>query len=198
MLSASDKQQLIASLSYVRLFLRKTSRWHRINRLEYYSDVADMNAAVKSLQMTRSLPESAIPDKTYPGELENPIKTSLGSAFSFADGSEDDINTLDEASSLLSLDELKDLAKEGKIQGKNKSQLVQALRRTSSRQRGWAGHDYGVPTPRRRLSPMWIQRIRMTQGLLTISRKLIRIETSTTCVKSWQVPGHVSGWQRLH
>ena len=51
------------------------------------------------------------------------------------------IATLDEASSLLNLDELKTIAKEAKVQGKNKSELLKALRRMSQRQSGlgWMG-----------------------------------------------------------
>jgi fanconi-associated nuclease 1 len=53
---------------------------------------------------------------------------------------------LDEASSLLNLEELKLLAKEAKVQGKNKGDLLKALRRMSQQQSGlsWSGlkrHD---------------------------------------------------------
>ena len=61
---------------------------------------------------------------------------SLGSSFSFVDNSESSINTLEEAVTLLSLDELKVLAKEAKVQGKNKADLIKALCRTSNRQSG--------------------------------------------------------------
>ncbi|EDO00123.1 hypothetical protein SS1G_02983 [Sclerotinia sclerotiorum 1980 UF-70] len=44
--------------------------------------------------------------------------------------------TLDEALSLLNLDELKGLAKELKVQGKNKADILKALRETSQRQSG--------------------------------------------------------------
>ena len=65
----------------------------------------------------------------------------LGGAFTFADRSEDHISTLEEASSLLMLDELKAIAKDAKLQGKNKSELLKAFRQTSRRQSGiaWAG-----------------------------------------------------------
>jgi len=43
---------------------------------------------------------------------------------------------LDEASSLLLLEELKELAKDAKVKGKNKRELLQNLRRTSGRQTG--------------------------------------------------------------
>lgn len=74
--------------------------------------------------------------KSHPGELDPPVGTTLGSSFSFADRSEDEITTLEEASSLLKLDELKALAKDAKVQGKNKKDLLKALRRTSQKQAG--------------------------------------------------------------
>lgn len=58
----------------------------------------------------------------------------LGSLFTFADGSDEHISTLEEASSILKLDELKAIAKEAKLQGKNKRELLDALRRTSQGQ----------------------------------------------------------------
>lgn len=60
----------------------------------------------------------------------------METAFTFADRSENEINTLEEASSLLRLDELKALAKDAKVQGKNKKELLRALRRTSQKQVG--------------------------------------------------------------
>ena len=126
---------------YVRLFLRKTAAWHRINRLGYYSDIADLPAAVAELQIQRDLPASTTPLHETPGELEPPEGTTLGSSFSFAESSEDQITTLEEASSLLLLDEVKALAKDAKVQGKNKRELLKALRNASQKQRGlgWKG-----------------------------------------------------------
>jgi Fanconi-associated nuclease 1 len=89
---------------YVRLFLRKTSAWHRINRLGYYSDIADLPAAAKMLQSVRELPESSAAVQSNPGELAPPEGTILESTFSFADSSEGTITTLEEASSLLNLE----------------------------------------------------------------------------------------------
>ena len=122
--------------SYVRLFLRKTSAWHRISGLGYHSDIADLGAAIDNLQLCRSLPISTTNPQTNPGELTPPEGTTLGDTFAFADRSEDGITTLEEASSLLKLDELKALAKEAKFQGKNKSELLKSLRRTSQKQTG--------------------------------------------------------------
>lgn len=121
---------------YVRLFLRKTSAWHRINRLGYHSDITDLDAAVADLQSERELPATTAQNQTNPGELEPPEGTILGERFSFAECSEVYINTLDEASSLLLLDELKTIAKEAKVRGKNKKELLTALRTTSGKQSG--------------------------------------------------------------
>ncbi|KOS45670.1 hypothetical protein ACN38_g3421 [Penicillium nordicum] len=103
---------------YVRLFLRKTSAWHRINRLNYYSDISDLFSVAEDLQRDRTLPDS-----------------ELGNKFRFAEGIEA-ITTLEEASSLLLLEELKIFAKEAKVQGKSKKELLTALRETSQTQTG--------------------------------------------------------------
>ncbi len=121
---------------YVRLFLRKTSAWHRINRLGYHSDITDLEATVADLQTERELPATTTQNQTNPGELEPPEGTILGERFFFAECSEVHINTLDEASSLLLLDELKTIAKEAKVRGKNKKELLTALRTTSGKQSG--------------------------------------------------------------
>lgn len=126
---------------YVRLFLRKTAAWHRINRLKYYSDIADLNTAVDELLKPCSLPKTTATERIAPGESEPPRDTILSEAFTFADSSEDCIDSLEEASSLLMLDELKALAKEAKVQGKTKGELLKALRKTSQKQGGlgWSG-----------------------------------------------------------
>ncbi|KAF2636219.1 hypothetical protein P280DRAFT_160805 [Massarina eburnea CBS 473.64] len=125
-----------AQYLYVRLFLRKTSAWHRIKNLGYHSDISDLDTAVDALQSPFDLPTSSAEVESHPGELEMPAGTTLRTTFKFADKSEDEINTLEEASSLLKLDELKSLAKDAKVQGKNKRDLLKALRRTSSKQVG--------------------------------------------------------------
>jgi len=87
------------------------------------------------------LPESSAEAQVNPGELAPPEGTVLESTFSFADASEECITTFEEASSLLNLEELKIIAKEAKVQGKNKSELLKALRKMSQRQSGlgWVG-----------------------------------------------------------
>ncbi|KAL8657079.1 MAG: hypothetical protein Q9226_002271 [Calogaya cf. arnoldii] len=126
---------------YVRLFLRKTAAWHRINRLKYYGDIADLNAAVDELSQVHSLPATTTTERIAPGEAEPPKDTILEDSFTFADSSTDHIDSLEEASSLLLVEELKSLAKEAKVPGKNKRELLQALRKTSQKQGGlgWSG-----------------------------------------------------------
>jgi fanconi-associated nuclease 1 len=121
---------------YVRLFLRKTSSWFRISRLGYHSDIADLPTAVEELQTERALPTSSQEVERHAGEFEPLEGTTLDVAFVFADKSEDCIKDLEEASSLLLLDELKAFAKDAKVQGKNKKELLRAFRRTSSTQTG--------------------------------------------------------------
>lgn len=89
------------------------------------------------------LPSVIAQTQVTPGEVEPPKDTLLGSTFMFADGSDEYIDTLEEASSLLMLDELRAIAKEAKVlaTGKNKGELLKALRRTSQAQGGlgWRG-----------------------------------------------------------
>ncbi|KAL1884807.1 hypothetical protein Plec18167_002399 [Paecilomyces lecythidis] len=120
---------------YVRLFLRKTYAWHRLNRLGHYDDVTDLPAAVADLQRVRSLPAKSTIKSENPAELEPPDGSVLGDSFRFAEGSVE-ITTLEEASTLLLLEELKGLAKEAKVQGKNKNELITALRQSSQKQGG--------------------------------------------------------------
>src|SRR5271155_898067 len=112
---------------YVRLFLRKTSAWHRIGKLGYHQDIADLEAAVSDLQKERTLPRVEHEQHISPSELETPEGTTLGETFKFAECSSDHITSLDEASSLLLLDELKAIAKEAKVNGKNKRELLYNL-----------------------------------------------------------------------
>ena len=121
---------------YVRLFLRKTSSWHRINKLGYHSDVADLQVAIDDLQSVRDLPQPLSQIERRPGEFEPPENSSLGESLKFADKSENCIKNLEEASSLLLLDELKAFAKDAKVQGKNKKELLRAFRQSSGNQTG--------------------------------------------------------------
>ena len=121
---------------YVRLFLRKTSSWHRINKLGYHGDIADLQQAVEDLQVSRELPEPSSQVEKHPGEFEPSEETALGADFTFADRSEHCIKDLEEASSLLLLDELKAFAKDVKVQGKNKKELLKAFQQASGKQTG--------------------------------------------------------------
>ena len=156
-----------AQYLYVRLFLRKTAAWHRISKFKYYSDIADMDTAVESLERARSLTsgkgdiknevkaevKNEVKDETkveMKVELKEEVKpevkltalqearvgVSWSNSFNFADGSSRYITTLEEASLLLSLDELRAIAREAKLQGKNKTELLKSLREMSRHQGG--------------------------------------------------------------
>ncbi|KAL4905204.1 hypothetical protein BDW74DRAFT_20334 [Aspergillus multicolor] len=120
---------------YVRLFLRKTSAWHRVNRLGYHSDIADVPQVVADLQKTRDLSTSDFSDIESPSDTSSSSEPGLSCEFRFADTA-DEITTVEEASSMLLLDELKVLAKEAKIQGKSKQELITALHKSSQKQTG--------------------------------------------------------------
>lgn len=101
----------------------------------YHSDIADLPAAVAELRMSRS---STLPSNqhfTAKSDTESNEKSVLGGSFRFAEGMEE-ISTLEEASSLLFLDELKSFAKDAKIQGRNKKELLKAFCETSNTQSG--------------------------------------------------------------
>lgn len=125
-----------AQYLYVRLFLRKTSKWFRVRDLPYFSDVSDIDASVAELQKERDLPEVSSEVVFHPGEFEPPEGTVLADKYHFAECSSEQITTLDEASDLLLLGELKSLAKDAKVRGKNKRELLQNFRRSSGKQSG--------------------------------------------------------------
>ncbi|KAI0596998.1 VRR-NUC domain-containing protein [Biscogniauxia sp. FL1348] len=129
-----------AQFLYVRLFLRKTSSWHRIARIGYHNEITDMEAAVEELQKTRDLPgkstatrpalQSEMPG-LRPGAQD---QRALEDSFAFADASEDFIHSVEEAVSLLNLDELKSLARDTKAHGKNKTDLIKSICKMSIQQ----------------------------------------------------------------
>ncbi|KAI3395903.1 hypothetical protein diail_688 [Diaporthe ilicicola] len=134
-----------AQYLYVRLFLRKVAAWHRRDKLGYYSDISDPDAAIETLQRRRALPtpeESSDSDRDGDGDGDGEVAGvalqdwSLSDTFTFADSSDEHITSVNEAAALLSLDELKGLAKEAKVQGKNKSDILKRLLRMSSQQSG--------------------------------------------------------------
>lgn len=120
----------------MRLFLRKTAAWHRVNRLGYYGDIADLPAAASELLQIHSISLAHISSPSNSKEPHFPSEIILGSSYCFADGSDDHINSLEEACPLLRLDELKAITKEARLQGKNKGELIDALKRTSQGQVG--------------------------------------------------------------
>ncbi|KAI1780075.1 VRR-NUC domain-containing protein [Hypoxylon cercidicola] len=137
-----NKLSYEAQFLYVRLFLRKTASWHRIARLRYHNDIQDTEAAVDELQQSRDLPSGSSSPRPIL-ESTKPRLTSMAQnncvfddEFTFADISEHHITSVEEATTLLSLDEVKTLAKEAKVQGKNKAELARSICRMSSQQAG--------------------------------------------------------------
>ncbi|KAL7805177.1 VRR-NUC domain-containing protein [Trichoderma aethiopicum] len=127
-----------AQYLYVRLFLRKTAAWHRSSRLGYFNDISDHSSAIATLQERRALPLEDEAEPLVDGQLPSVIPETPGDCdtFSFADASEDHLDTVEEAASLLYLDELKAIAKEAKVQGKTKTDMIKALCRMSQQQTG--------------------------------------------------------------
>lgn len=187
-----------AQYLYVRLFLRKTAAWHRKDRLRYYSDVSDPDAAIAALQQPRGLPEEKVDAATDgTGQIAGVALQdwSLGDTFTFADSSDECISTVQDAAALLSLDELKYLAKDAKVQGKSKAEILKKLLRMSSQQSGLLSvglqrhntngsavsngdHDESSATP----EPERIQNLNRNQHflakILTITGPCIRISPS--------------------
>ncbi|KAF3162650.1 hypothetical protein TWF225_006735 [Orbilia oligospora] len=95
-----------AQYLYVRLFLRKTNAWFRVGKLGYFYDIKNMPTACAALQ---------------------------SQDISFAQN-ESEITTIDEAASMLTVEELKTITKEAKVAGGNKTQLIAALRRSCANQ----------------------------------------------------------------
>lgn len=103
--------QLMADESmflYVRLFLRKKSQWFRVEKLGYYSDISNISSASTHL----CLPSVSLAEP----------HTAL--------------RDLDQALSLLSLEELKDFAKESKCSGTTKAQISASLSHIARTQTG--------------------------------------------------------------
>lgn len=96
-----------------------------------------MPTAVADLQSTRCLPTPREPENANPADSHSEM---LSGDFTFADRSTS-ITSLEEASSLLLLEELKGFAREVRAQGKSKKELIAAFRQSSQTQRGldWNG-----------------------------------------------------------
>ncbi|KAK3497743.1 VRR-NUC domain-containing protein [Neurospora hispaniola] len=122
-----------AQYLYVRLFLRKTASWHRLERLKHYPDISDIEKAIESLLEPRALPEGQSVNNFDEEFVAEPGHV-FADTFAFADDSASHIKTVEQAAHLLSLDELKTLAKDAKVQGKNKPDLIKAFCRMCSQQ----------------------------------------------------------------
>ncbi|KAK4905429.1 hypothetical protein LTR66_017813, partial [Elasticomyces elasticus] len=86
-----------------------------IGKLGYHGDISDIEKAVEELEKLRILPKVEEEAVINPGETRLPEDVQpLGTNFRFVEFSDDIISTLDEAGSLLLLDELKAIAKEAK------------------------------------------------------------------------------------
>lgn len=116
--------------------MRKTAVWHRIERLGYHSDIADIGRAVANLLELQPLPDRGPGSGSEDEAVQDAQAWSLGDTFAFSDASESCVKTIEEAASLLGLDELKALAKEAKVQGKNKADLLRVFCRVSAQQAG--------------------------------------------------------------
>ncbi|KAK1777317.1 VRR-NUC domain-containing protein [Copromyces sp. CBS 386.78] len=115
-----------AQYLYVRLFLRKTASWHRLERLKHYPDISDIEQTIESLLESRGLPQGESVQESGQEAVEESGRL-FADAFAFADDSASHIKTVEQAAHLLSLDELKTLAKDAKVQGKNKPDLIKAF-----------------------------------------------------------------------
>lgn len=93
-----------------------------------------MGRAVSALQQLRSLPNSVLsPSQEIQCGLELE-DVCIEDSFVFVDSSESHITSVEDAAGLLNFEEMKMIAKEWKLQGKTKSELSQALCRTSKQQ----------------------------------------------------------------
>ncbi|KAL7950731.1 VRR-NUC domain-containing protein [Trichoderma barbatum] len=184
-----------AQYLYVRLFLRKTAAWHRSSRLGYFNDISDHSSAIGTLQECRNLPPGDKEESPVENPCVEPETACNGNTFSFADASEDHLNTIEEAASLLYLDELKALAKDAKIQGKTKTDMIKALCRMSQQQSGLlalgisrqssrdsntsGGTDYPTPTVRKVKREDSNQEQHFLAKILAIVGPCIRISPAT-------------------
>ncbi|KAH0557060.1 hypothetical protein GP486_005154 [Trichoglossum hirsutum] len=115
--------------------------WRQLDYEAQYLDIADLPAAVQALQKTRQLPSPPLLAQRTASELDTPEVIALGLSFAFADRSEEVITTLEEASSLLQVDELKAIAREAKASGRNKRDLLKSLHSASRKQRSLSWGD---------------------------------------------------------
>lgn len=91
---------------------------------------------ITNLQQVRSLPSRASQDFLCDVDGIKIEDERLDATFTFADSSDDLLTDMDEAASLLYLDELKALAKDTKMQGRTKPELIRSLSQMSRKQTG--------------------------------------------------------------
>lgn len=106
-----------------------------------------MPQVVVDLQRTRALSVPTISDEENSPDTPSSSILGLNGNFCFAD-TVDQITTVEEASSLLLLDELKALAKESKVQGKSKQELITALHKSSQKQTGLGWNSNSITLDR--------------------------------------------------
>ncbi|KAI5786462.1 coiled-coil domain-containing protein MTMR15 [Peziza echinospora] len=92
---------------YVRLFLRKSGAWFRTSKFSYQSNISDIPAACELL---------CSPD------------------IALAQQASDAVITLDEAANLLTLEELRPIAKDDQVNCSNKAQIISALKAKATTQ----------------------------------------------------------------
>ena len=101
-----------------------------------------MQAAVEELLLPRALPECPVHVRRHPGQIDLPDDVAvLKNPCTFVNDSDTFIKSVDEAASLLLLDELKVIAREARAKGKTKGELIDSLKRSSTSQGGlaWRG-----------------------------------------------------------
>ncbi|KAL1889552.1 hypothetical protein Sste5346_008800 [Sporothrix stenoceras] len=144
-----------AQYLYVRLFLRKEAAWHRTQRLSYSSSIDDLQTAIETLQEEHTLPKCDDDDGKILLSKAVPQDWALGDTLVFAQSFDSVDTTVEEAVGLLSLDELKSMAKQMKAIGKTKAELQAAIIHMATKQRtlmsaGLSRHpstDSAAPTP---------------------------------------------------
>ena len=104
-----------------------------------------MPRAVADLRKTRKLPASTDDHTPSFGGLDSPSVTTIGGEFRFADDM-NEIQSIEEASSLLLLDELKCFARDLKVSGKNKKDLINGLCDASASQTAVSYTHLTLPT----------------------------------------------------
>lgn len=125
----------------MRLFLRKTALWHRVRALRYGEDISNLPSAIESLQRFQTLSRVSEKPSSSKAGLPDLEELDLDGGFTWADSSTTAITTMEEAASLLSLDELKLVSREAKVSGRNKAELLRALAKMSKSQSALCWRD---------------------------------------------------------